>query len=286
MDIMQRLVKNLVETDYTDLPDTAVDLTKLSILDTIGCVVAGANAPGCNEVKEQVLDWGGKQESSIMLHGGRVPCPNAAMVNSVMARALDFDTVWERGLHMSAASVPTAFAVAELCKGVSGKKLLAALIAGEDIAARVHLSTSNYNGFEPTGVCGIFGIAAITGKLLNLDERQMLDALGIALNRSAGSYQPNIDGALAVRVMEGLVSKSGIEAALLAARGISGGEGILEGTYGYFHLFSHGRHNPEILVDKLGIEFPGVQEATYKKHPACGGTTTAIEATLRAAARK
>jgi 2-methylcitrate dehydratase PrpD len=181
---------------------------------------------------------------------------------------------------MSAASVPTAFAVAEMCKGISGKKLLTSIIAGEDLAARIHLSTSDYNGFEPTGVCGILGLAAITGKILKLDERQMLDALAIAFNRSAGSYQPNIDGALAVRVMEGFASRSGIEAALLAQRGITGGERILQGVYGYFHLFSRDKYDEEILIDKLGKEFHSTLETTYKKYPACGGTTTAIEATL------
>jgi 2-methylcitrate dehydratase PrpD len=280
MDIIQKLIRNVLETDCEKLPSDAIEITKLSLLDTIGCIIAGASAPGCEALREQVLDWGGKKESTILVSGNKVPCPNAAFVNSTMARALDFDTVWERGLHMSAASIPTSFAVAEMCEGISGKELLTAIIAGEDLAARVHLSTSDYDGFEPTGVCGILGLAAITGKILNLDERQMLDALAIAFNRSAGSYQPNIDGALAVRVMEGFASRSGIEAALLAQRGITGGERILQGVYGYFHLFSHDKYDTEILIDKIGKEFLGSLETTYKKYPACGGTTTAIEATL------
>jgi 2-methylcitrate dehydratase PrpD len=280
MDIVERLVRNVLDTEYEDIPEDTVEMTKLAILDTVGCMIAGAEAPGCGVLREQVLEWGGKKESTVIVFGDKVPCPNAAFVNSTMARAIDFDTVWERGLHMSAASVPTAFAVAEMGKGISGKKLLTAIIAGEDLAARVHLSTSDYDGFEPTGVCGILGIAAITGKMLSLDEKQMIDALAIAFNRSAGSYQPNIDGALAVRVMEGFASRSGIEAALLAQRGITGGEGVLQGTFGYFHLFSRDKYDSEILIDRLGKEFLGASENTFKKYPACGGTTTAIEATL------
>jgi 2-methylcitrate dehydratase PrpD len=203
-----------------------------------------------------------------------------------MARALDFDTTWARGVHMSAASIPTAIAVAEMCPGVNGKDFLTAIIAGEDLAARIHFATSDYNGFEPTGVCGILGVAAITGKLLCLDERQMLDALAIAFNRAAGSYQPNIDGALMIRVIEGLTSRSGIESALLAKRGISGGENTLQGVYGFFHLFSNDKYDMKILTDKIGTEFLGATETNFKKYPACGGTGSAIDATLKLVSEK
>jgi 2-methylcitrate dehydratase PrpD len=281
MELMQRLVKNVLKTKYQDLPRESIDITKLAILDTFGCIIAGATAPGCNLVRELVLDWGGKKESTIMIYGDKVPCPNAAFVNSTMARALDFDSTWMRGMHMSAASIPTVLATAEICNGIDGKDLLSCIIAGEDLAARIHLATSDYNGFEPTGVCGILGLTAMTGKILGLNERRMLDALAIAFNRSAGSFQPNIDGALIIRVMEGLASRSAIESALLANKGITGGENTLEGVYGYFHLFSHDDYNTEILTNKLGTEFLGYLETPFKKYPACGGTASAIEATLQ-----
>jgi 2-methylcitrate dehydratase PrpD len=280
MDIIERLAKNVFETKYEHLPEDAIEITKLAILDTIGCMIAGARAPGCDSLRKRVQGWGGRTESTIMVYGDKVPCPNAAFVNSTMARALDFDSTWERGMHMSAASVPVALAVSETCKDVSGKDLLTAIIAGEDLAARVHLATSDYDGFEPTGVCGILGLAVITGKILGFEESEMLDSLAIALNRAAGSFQPNIEGALIIRVMEGFAARSGIESALLAQNGITGGKNVLQGRYAYFHLFSHDRFNGEILTDKLGKEFLGALETTFKKYPACGGTATAVEATL------
>jgi 2-methylcitrate dehydratase PrpD len=281
MDITERVVKNVIQTHYDDLPEAAIKVTKLAILDTIGCIIAGSTAPGCLSIREQVLEWGGKQESTVAMYGDRVPCPNAAFVNSTMARALDFDTTWARGIHMSAASIPTALAVAEMRQGVSGKDLLTAIVAGEDLAIRIHLATSGYDGFEPTGVCGILGLAAIAGKILGLDEREMLDALAIAFNRAAGSYQPNVDGALMVRVQEGLASRSGIESALLAKRGISGGEDTLEGIYGFFHLYSNDTYDMNMLTANLGKEFLGAVETMFKKYPACGGTGSAIDATLQ-----
>jgi 2-methylcitrate dehydratase PrpD len=181
---------------------------------------------------------------------------------------------------MSAASVPTALAAAELCGQVDGKSFLSALIAGEDLAARVHQATSDYNGFEPTGVCGILGLAAMAGRILGLNERQMLDAIAIAFNRAAGSFQPNVESTLAVRLMQGLASRSGIESALLAKGGITGGVDTLHGVYGYFHLFFRDRYDGGTLTDRLGEEFRSSPENTFKRFPVCGWATTAIEATL------
>ena len=283
MDITDRLVRNVIETGYEDLPENVIETTKLAILDTMGCVIAGSSSPGILALRDQVVDWGGKKESTVLVYGDRVPCPNAALVNSTAARALDFDPTWARGIHMSAASVPTALAVAEMRQGVSGKEFLTAIAAGEDLAARIAFATPNYGGFEPTGVCGILGLAAITGKLLGFDQRQMLEALAIAFNRGAGSYQPNVDGALMIRVLEGLASRSGIESALLARRGISGGEDTLEGTYGFFHLFCKDRYDKEILTGGLGKTFMGASETFFKRYPSCGGTGSAIDATLELA---
>jgi 2-methylcitrate dehydratase PrpD len=114
MELMQKLVRNVLQTKYQDLPRESIDIAKLALLDTLGCIIAGATAPGCNSVRELLVDWGGKKESTIMVHGDKVPCPNAAFVNSTMARALDFDSTWMGGMHMSAASIPTVLATAEM----------------------------------------------------------------------------------------------------------------------------------------------------------------------------
>jgi len=275
---MQVLARNVVETGYEQLPGEAVKCAKLGFLDIIGVMVAGSHSAGCQAVIDLVREWGGAAESTILIHGGRVPAHNAAMVNSIMARALDFDYVALKGMHLGASSIPTALAIAERRGGVSGKEFLAAVIAGEDLAMRVHLATS-YNGFDPTGVAMVFGTAAIAGKLLGLTETGMMDALGIAFNRAGGSFQSNIDGSLAVRVIQGLTSKNGIESALLAQKGITGVSQILQGTWGFFHLFSKVEPDLAAVVDGLGREY-WVNQIWFKRFPSCGATLSAADATL------
>jgi 2-methylcitrate dehydratase PrpD len=137
-------------------------------------------------------------------------------------------------LHLGSSAVPTALAVAEMVGGCSGKEFLSALVAGMELAARLNLSDSQYKGFDPTGVCGVFATAAGAGKVMRLSPEQQLDALGLVFNRSAGSFQSNIDGSLAVRIIQGFVSQNGIICAQLARQGITGPSNFLEGVYGYF----------------------------------------------------
>ena len=278
-DLIKALARNVVETSYDRLPGEVVKSAKLGFLDTVGVLVAGSKSAGCEAVIELVKEWGGAGESTVLIHGGKVPAQNAAMVNSIMARALDFDYVALKGMHLGASSIPTALAIAEKRGGVSGRELLAAIVAGEDLAMRIHMATS-YAGFDPTGVSMVFGTAAIAGKLLGLTEEQMLDALGIAFNQAGGSFQSNIDGSLAVRVIQGLISKNGIEAALLARKGITGVSHVLQGTWGFFRLFSKYEPDLDSVVAGLGQEYR-VDRVWFKRFPSCGATLSATDATLK-----
>ena len=110
IDTIERLVQNLENITYKDIPQEAIQITKMEVLDTLGVLIAGFNAPGCETMVNLVKDWGGKQESTILAYGVKVPAHNAALVNSIMARALDYDAVVAGGPHTGAAAIPTALA--------------------------------------------------------------------------------------------------------------------------------------------------------------------------------
>ncbi len=86
MDVAYSLVDRLCNIHFGDLPSAVVEKAKLLILDTIGVAISGSSAPGCREVVGQVMDWGGKGESTIFVYGRKVPVFLAAFVNSMMAR--------------------------------------------------------------------------------------------------------------------------------------------------------------------------------------------------------
>jgi len=278
MDIIEKLVKTVVNTKYEDLPQEAVEVTKRDILDTFGVLIAGATAQGCETIVDLIKDWGGKRESTILIHGGKVPAYNAALANSTMARALDFDNAVDKGMHPCASAVPTALAIAERCGGVSGKEFLTAIALGQDLGERINIASTR-GGFDTTGTCWVFGATATAGRILGLDKDKMSHALGIAFNRAAGSFQSNVDGALVVRVIEGFTSSSGIISALLAQRGITGTKNTLQGQWGFFSLFSRDEGALEALTDGLGERFEGVR-FFVKLYPSCGATLSATDAVL------
>ena len=221
---------------------------------------------------------GWKKEATILVYGGKVPAYNAVLANSVMARALDFCDAMSPGLHVGSSALPVALATAELAGGCSGKDFLAALVLGTEIAARIN-SVSDYDGFDPTGVCGIFAATAVAGKILRLDSQQMLNALALAFNKAGGSFQSNIDGSLAVRMIQGFVSQGGIICAQLARRGITGPRNFLEGVYGYFHLYAKNKYQPQAVIADLGKRFE-TNKTIFKKYPSCGCTLASTDAML------
>ena len=279
MDAVENISKSIVKTEYNDIPAELVKVAKRGITDTVGTLIAGSNAPGCDILLGQIKEWGGKEESTILVHGGKVPSYNAGLVNSAMARALDYDDVVDgRGLHVDASLVPTAFAVAEQCGEATGKEFLAALVIGMDVLLRITCS-ARLRGWDASEVCGVFATTAVAGKLHRLNEKQLTNALGIALNQASGTMQSNIDGALTVRLNQGLASRNGIFSAVLAKRGFTGVKNVLQGLFGYYSLFSHDKCDAEVLTGHLGEKFRGT-EIVIKPYPSCRATHSVTDAAL------
>jgi 2-methylcitrate dehydratase PrpD len=211
--------------------------------------------------------------------GDKVPAENAAMVNAVMSRALDFCDAIAPGPHIGSSIIPVALACAELRGGCDGREFLAALAIGAEIAARFNLTEQAYDGFDPTGVCVPFGAVAVASRLLQLNRDQTWNALGIAFNRCGGSFQSNIDGTLSVRVNQGWVAHDAIRSARFARLGITGPQNFIDGIYGYLHLFARNLLTADAIVGGLGVEDRS-QQMVYKKYPSCGATQALTDVLL------
>jgi len=275
----EKIVDYLFHTQYEDLPPEIVDLGKNLMLTILGTTIAGAVTEGCEALANQIKEWGGKEEATILLYGGRVPAHNAVLINSYMARALDFDDGIRPGMHVGASAVPAALASSEVAGGCSGKEFLASVVAGAEVADRINL-VSNYDGFDPTGICSGFAAAGAVSRILHLNRNQTWNALSIAFNKSGGSFQSNIEGALSVRLIQGFTSQNGMISAQLAKKGFTGPKSFLEGTYGYFHLYAEDKYDSQKVVGELGKRFE-ISKTLFKKYPSCGDTLGSTDAVLQ-----
>jgi 2-methylcitrate dehydratase PrpD len=275
----EMLVDWISKAGIKDFPMPVLEIVKNQFLTIVGTTVAGAMEDGCEEAVRLYRDLGGKEEATILIHGGRIPAHDAAFVNGVMARSLDLCDSMAPGPHVGAALITASLAASELAGGTKGADFLTALAIGNEVAARMNLSEAAYDGFDPTGICVVFGVAAAVSRILGLSHRETWNALALAFNRCGGSFQSHIDGSLGVRFVQGWVAEGGLLCARLAGKGITGPKNFLEGIYGYLHIYGKDLFTAESTLAGLGEEFR-VEKMVYKKYPSCALTQGPTEAIL------
>jgi 2-methylcitrate dehydratase PrpD len=151
---------------------------------------------------------------------------------------------------------------------------------GNEVAVRLNLSEEAYNGFDPTGICVIFGVGAAASRILGLKREETWNTLALAFNKCGGSFQSHIDGSLGVRFVQGWVAQGGLICSRLASRGITGPRNFLEGVYGYLHLYGRDLFTGERITEGLGERFR-LENMVYKKYPSCALTQGPTEVILK-----
>jgi 2-methylcitrate dehydratase PrpD len=275
------LAKNLLTVNYPDIPRDVTEHTKKQILDMLGVMLGGSSRPGAREVAELMREWGGKEESTVICHGYKAPAPAAAQANATMGHALDFDDTGDGPTHPSVVIVPTALAMAEHKGKMSGKEFIAAVALGEDMMCRLGQAFRlGQQGFPPGGhpgagwhlttLYGYLAAAGVAGRILGLDEKKLVNAMGIAYHQCSGNGQCVNEGSLTKRLGPGFSVRGGITAAFMARKGITGAEQCITGELGIYNLYHGGKYAPEALTSELGKRFAGLT-ATMKPFPCCKG---------------
>jgi len=282
---IEKLAANTLETCFKDFDKATLESTKYRIIDTLGCLIGGSTDTGNPELARLLKESGGKEEATILVHGGKVPAENAALANCVMSRSFDFEPVSPLvdGVscpgHISGTTVPTALTMAE-ATNASGREMITALLVGDDIASRT-LAASGFGftlGWDGTGTVNAFGATAIAGRLLGLNKLQMRNALGIVLNQLGSTFQIIWDGTTAFKLPQGLSGRAGVFSARLAKAGWTGPEDALLSKFGYYKMFTEGCQKPEALTKDLGKVY--YADGTIKPYPCCRIPHAAIDCAL------
>ena len=260
---------------YEDLPPEVIASAKLCLLDFMGVALRGATFPQVAPVFA-LLDALGGNPVATVIGGHRTSLPYAALANGTFGHSCEFDDSHFHGGHPGVCVIPAALATGEQ-ECIDGKALITAIVAGYQAmicsVGPIHRRTLDL-GWHGTKVGGVFGAAAATGKILNLTSHELANALAVAASDASGTMEYDQSGGEIKRFHAGLASRSGVEAALLAAAGLTGPLTIYEGKRGIFRLFSEGK---DPVVERYWQGNFHILETMFKLHPCAGTLHAAID---------
>ena len=262
---------------YQDLPAQAVDCAKMCVEDLLGAAFAGSVRPQ-GEIWRQYFDSLPQRPEAAVWDSrlGGASCENAAALNAAYSHVIDMDDVHNSSItHMGAITIPAALAVGQKYHR-SGKQVITAIAAGYEIGARIGeaINPGAYHRWHTTGVVGSYSSAVAAGKLLGLNEEQMLHAIGSAGTQSAGLWQFIEDGAMSKTLHTANGTLCGIRAAELAKLGFTAAKDILGGDRGFLGGMT-GDNHPEAITRDLGLLPYKIQTNSFKPYACCRHTHSA-----------
>lgn len=284
-DASLEISRYLERTRFEDLPGSVVEAVKASILDTLGCVLAGTACDDVVAIRNVVTGWGGSASSTVIGSGGlKVPAASAVLANGAAIHQFDFDDTHDQAvMHPSSASLMPALAVAEGTGSVSGKTIITAVALGNDLSSRVGLATRGRMWDHPwfrAPVIGLFGATAAATKVMGASAEQHLNALGLTLPQVSGTWASLHHKGSSVRsIRDGLAYRNGVLAAELAMAGIRGDREVFDGPYGFYQAFFRGDYERSELVEGLGQRYEA-ERISLKPWPCIRHLHTAMTAVL------
>jgi aconitate decarboxylase len=277
--VVDKIVAHLARITAGEVPEAAHAAAKMFIADTLGVGIAGASASWRREVLDMAGISGRATEATVWGSGEKLPLAQAAMVNAYQIHSQEFDCVHEGAVvHPMAAILPCLLGWAEREGGVSGERLIRAVIAGVDVAVNLGLcSRAPMRFFRPAN-CGGFGATAALALFAGLDETQTRDALGIYYGQCAGTMQAHVEASPQLAMQMGFAARAAVTAIELARRGMPGPRAPISGQFGYFALFD-GAADPAPF-DELGRIWR-ISELSHKPWPSGRATHGGLDGLQR-----
>lgn len=286
--LAQQIGHFAVAHPFPALPNEVVDSVRKRVLDVLGICVAAADLPTSRAARRFAIEQQTRGRARAV--GVRAPlsAPLSAFVNGVLAHSLDYDdTHLPSVLHPSASIIPAALAAAQ-DTGADGRSTIAAVACGLEVCVRIGMAgydetTGNSLFFEhgqhATSICGTLGGAVSAALLYGLGADGITNVLGVAASMGSGVIEANRTGGTVKRMHCGWAAQSAVSAAQLVRYGFTGPPTVLEGRFGFFEAWLHGRYNAAAVTDALGEQW-AVPDIFFKPYPANHFTHAAIDAAL------
>ena len=266
---------------YEDLSPEALYQAKRFLLDSLGCALGGFRQ---HEVKIalSVLDEIAAPGSATVIGSGqRIDPVSASLANALMIRCMDYnDIYWKQDPSHPSDLFPAAIACCERARS-DGRELIVGLVLGHEFEMR--LCEAAFPGIRERGwhhaTLTAFVSPIVAGRALHLSWEQIQHAIGISASRHC-TLGAVTAGKLTMmkNTVDPMATQSGVLAALLAEKGYTGPEHVIDGKEGLTHVFK-----PEwklnLLTDGLGDSWR-ITQCGMKAFPTEALTHTPISAVL------
>ncbi len=233
--VSEQLAEFTAGVRYEDLSPDAVYQVKRFLWDSFGCAYGGLDTRDATIMREYLRDLGGPAESSVIGTGERGPALHTSLVNALLIRALDYnDIYWNQDPSHPSDIIPAALSMAE-AHGGNGRDVILGIALAYEFemrfcqAALPGIRERKWHHASLTA----FVSPLVAGKMLGLNAEQLVHAMGISASHSM-TLGCVTAGKLTMmkNTVDPLATQSGVQAALLAAKGYHGPAHVVDGKEG------------------------------------------------------
>ena len=275
-DYLDRLADAAAGIRYEALPASTLAAARLVLLDTLGAVVAGSALPENRRLGELAAERSREGRATLLGHGMRADAFWAALANATAGVALEMDEGNRLGGgHPAIHVIPGALAVAEE-RGMDGRRLIEAIVAGYEIGSRLGGATTAKPNVHSHGTWGTISTAVAVARLGALDGPTTRQVINLAASMSpANTWTPALEGATIRNLYPGRSAFQGILAVDLAHAGFTGLRDAPSDVYG---TILADRFEPALAVDGLGEAKYRIEENYFKFYACCRYNHFALDA--------
>jgi len=267
--------------EYRQLTKEAIYQAKRFLLDSIGCALGGFQQHDVKIALEVLDEVAGPGRATVIGTGKRIDPVSASLANALMIRCMDYnDIYWKQDPSHPSDIFPAAIACCERVRS-NGKELIVGLVLGHEFEMR--LCEAAFPGIRERGwhhaTLTAFVAPIVAGRALRLGWEQLQHAIGISASRHC-TLGAVTAGKLTMmkNTVDPMATQSGVLAALLAEKGYSGPEHVIDGKEGLTHVFGPD-WKLNLLTDGLGESWR-ITQCGMKAFPTEALTHTPISAVL------
>jgi 2-methylcitrate dehydratase len=266
---------------FSHLSNDAVRQAKRFLLDSLGCALGGYLQHDVKIALAVLDETAGRGPATVIGTGARLDPVSASLANALMVRVMDYnDIYWKQDPSHPSDIIPAAIACCERA-GSDGRELIVGIALGHEFEQR--LCEAAFPGIRERGwhhaTLTAFVSPIVAGRALHLPWEQIQHAIGISASHHA-TLGAVTAGKLTMmkNTVDPMATQAGVLAALLAERGYTGPEHVIDGKEGLVRCLGP-EWKLDILTDGLGASWR-ITQCGMKAFPTEALTHTPISAVL------